>query len=64
MLSYSSYPSANIPTRITEVSATLLDNIFMRHSALNFTPAIVYSDISDYMPVALHFKHGVIKKTR
>ena len=62
MLSYSFYPSVNKPTRITEVSATLLDNIFIRQSALNFMSAIVYSDISDHMPVALHLKHSVIKK--
>jgi hypothetical protein len=39
------------PTRITATSATLIDNIFFNSIAYLFETAIIYSDISDHLPV-------------
>jgi len=42
-------PSVTIPTRVTEKSATLIDNIF---SSLTFQNSfVIVSDISDHLPV-------------
>ena len=54
LLSYNFLPTICQPTRITDFSATLIDNIFVSCSKLDYNLAIVYSDISDHLPVALH----------
>jgi len=43
--------SLNCPTRITETSATLIDNIITNASLINPLSCIVYSDISDHRSV-------------
>jgi len=52
LLSYSFVPLIRYPTRITETSATLIDNIFVNCINLDIDSSILYSDISDHLPVA------------
>lgn len=54
LLSYNFIPTIQNPTRISDISATLLDNIFVNCVKYKYSSAIVYSDISDHLPVALH----------
>ena len=61
MLSHSFFPTIRNPTRITETSATLLDNIFTNCIRNNFSAAVIYSDISDHLPVAVRIETGVPK---
>ena len=56
-------PMITVPTRITEYSMTLIDNIFMKIGANNIDDDVisgnVYSDISDHLPnfVLIKCKH-------
>lgn len=50
LASYSLYPSITKPTRITSVSATLIDNIFT-NSHTEQTSGIILTDISDHLPI-------------
>ncbi len=59
--SFSYLPTIHHPTRITESSATLLDNIFTNNFKFRMKSAIVYSDISDHLPVVLHVDMQVNK---
>ena len=43
------YPHINKPTRISNTSQTLIDNIFS-NVYFNSTNGILYSDISDHLP--------------
>ena len=54
LLSFSYLPSINRPTRITDHSSTLLDNIFIKAVDLQVESTIIYNDISDHFPVAIH----------
>jgi len=54
-ISQSFEPTIIHPTRITEHSATLIDNIFVNSLMYEFATAIVYSDISDNLPVVIYF---------
>jgi Endonuclease-reverse transcriptase len=51
---HSLFPCIHSPTRITTGSSTLLDNIFSNNLNQEFKSAIIYSDISDHFPVAIH----------
>ena len=53
MLSYSYRPTIDKPTRITTTSSTLIDNIFIRCFNLALKSAIIWTDISDHLPVIL-----------
>lgn len=53
MLSHSYFPTIHFPTRVTEHSATLLDNIFTNKINNVAKAGIVYSDISDHYPVLI-----------
>ena len=44
------YPHINKPTRISNTSQTLIDNIFS-NVYFNSTNGILYSDISDHLPI-------------
>jgi len=46
-------PTVTCPTRITETSATLIDNIITNASLINPLSCIIYSDISDHLSVYL-----------
>ena len=50
--SQSFYPTINKPTRITENSATVIDNILI-NDLHNHTAGVLVSDISDHLPVFL-----------
>jgi len=55
IFSHSFFPTINKPTRITEMSATLIDNIFTNFSSnYNLIPSIICSDISDHLPILLN----------
>ena len=53
LLSHSFLPMIRYPTRITETSATLLDNIFINSMYHDIDSAILYTDISDHLVVAV-----------
>lgn len=53
MLSYYMFPTIHRPTRISNNSATLLDNIFIDTVRNSYEAAIIYNDISDHLPVAV-----------
>ena len=53
-VSYSFEPLINSPTRITETSKSLIDNICVKSTCDNLSGAIV-CDISDYFPVFSFF---------
>ena len=63
LTSYSFMPTIFHPTRITANSATLIDNIFLNSIAYQFKTSIVYSDISDHLPVAIHINLNISKNT-
>jgi hypothetical protein len=63
LLSYSYFPTICNPTRITDSSATLIDNIFINTSNLILKSAIVYSDISDHLPIVIHMETNLTKNT-
>ena len=51
MTSNSLYPLISKPTRITYSTATLIDNIFTNNLELNMNSGILYTDLSDHLPV-------------
>jgi len=53
VLSHSFLPLIRYPTRITQNSATLFDNIFVNYVYHDIDSAIIYSDISDHSPIAV-----------
>ena len=53
-LSFNFLPTIKNPTRISDISATLIDNIFVSSVKCDYSSAIVYCDISDHLPTALH----------
>ena len=59
--SLSLIPVITKPTRITQESATLIDNIFTSNP-INFTSGIIISDISDHLPVFYHKKNVFLNK--
>jgi hypothetical protein len=61
LLSCNFLPTIHNPTRISDKSATLIDNIFVNCVKCKYSSAIVYSDISDHLPVALHLTANLPK---
>ena len=51
MYSLGLYPLIDKPTRITDTSATLIDNIFTNELHHNLISGILFNDISDNMPI-------------
>ena len=51
MYSLCLYPLIDKPTRVTESSATLIDNIFTNELRHNLTCGILFNDISDHLPI-------------
>ena len=62
MTVHSFVPTIHLPTRITEHSATLIDNIFVNSLVYKSESAIVYNDISDHLPVLLKINLKMPKK--
>ena len=51
MFSSSFFPLISRPTRITSRSATLIDNIFVNSLEDNFTSGLLFTDLSDHLPI-------------
>ena len=49
----------NKPTRVTDFSATLNDNIVTNVNLNNSFSYIIYADISDHFPVFLQTRHSL-----
>ena len=63
MCSFSLIPVITNPTRITETSATLIDNIFTNDLKSELNSGILYSDISDHFPVFTITNHSTVTQT-
>ena len=63
MMSFGLLPTITVPTRITERSMTLLDNIFMNYTQENFYTRAIYDDISDHLPVYINISYTETKNT-
>ena len=50
MMANSMYPAITKPTRITEYSATIIDNIYC-NTMLNSFTGIIYKEVSDHLPI-------------
>ena len=59
ILSHSFLPLITLPSRITENSANLLDNIFTNKAMDSYQGGLIYSSISDHLPV---FYLNIVKK--
>ena len=57
------YPLINKLTRITEDSATVIDNIITNNLMGNTISGILINDISEHLPVFVIIKHDVVKKS-
>ena len=51
MYSLGLYPLIDKPIRITDISATLIDNIFTNELRHHLTSGILINDISDHLPI-------------
>ena len=51
MLSKSFIPLTRKPTRISDTSSTLIDNIFVNSSFSDITSGIIVSDVTDHFPI-------------
>merc|ERR1711895_218510 len=45
------YPLVSLPTRITDATATLIDNIFTNNVDCRIASGLVMADISDHLPI-------------
>ena len=59
---YSFLTTVNKPTRITATSATLIDNVITNVCQSQFTPSILYADISDHLPIIIQTDSRFKKK--
>ena len=62
MFSSCFYPLITRPTRITNSSASLIDNIFVNNLEESFTSGILFTDLSDHLPV-FQFTGSIQHKT-
>ena len=62
MYSLGLYPLIDKPTRITDFSATLIDNIFTNELHHNITSGILFNDISDHLPIFAHCEFNVTRR--
>lgn len=62
--SYFLLPSISLPTRITETSGTLIDNIFFTPSQYNTTSGNLLVGLSDHLPQFLIFQQKFQRQTR
>ena len=53
LISYSLIPTITKPTRITHHTATLIDNIFTNDYNHNHSPGLLFTDITDHLPIFL-----------
>ena len=64
MYSFGLFSLITKPTRITETSATLIDTIFTNCIQNEFCSGIIYSDISDHMPIFCVKKGSVVTSVK
>ena len=67
MYSHSFMPLINKPTRVSNVSATLIDNIYCNdNDSNNYFKGIFYTDISDHFPIfCINLRnHSIIKTNK
>ena len=58
MFSLGMFPLISKPSRITDVSATLIDNIFTNELTYTITSGLLINDISDHLPVFAKCKYS------
>ena len=61
LYSLSLYPLIDIPSRITEYSATLIDNIFTNDLITDKLSGLIINDVSDHLPVFSIIKNNFDK---
>jgi hypothetical protein len=64
LYSYNVFPLINKPTRINNVSATLIDNIYCNNTHQEFLNGIFYTDITDHFPIFSIIPHVLNKEDR
>ena len=61
LFSLSIYPLIDRPSRITEYSATLIDNIFTNDLITDKLSGLIINDVSDHLPVFSIIKNNINK---
>lgn len=56
IISFGLLPTVTIPTRITQTTATLIDNIFVNQTKNEITSKVIFEDISDHLPILTAIK--------
>ena len=64
MYSLGLYPLIDKPTRITDISATLIENIFTNEMRHNITCGILFNDISDHLPIFALCEYQIRRNTK
>ena len=64
MYSLGLYPLIDKSTRITDISATLIDNIFTNELRHNITCGILFNDISDHLPIFALCEYQIRRNTK
>lgn len=64
MYSLGLYPLIDKPTRVTDISATLIDNIFTNELRHSLTCGILYNDISDHLPIFAVCEYQICRNTK
>ena len=63
LLSYKFLPYIIVPSRITQVTATCIDHIFLRKSnhdmLINITSGLIFNDLSDHLPCFISLKNEI-----
>jgi len=62
LLSYSLHPVITLPTRVTDSSATLIDNFLCDFSLLPMQACVIRYDISDHYPIALYLNDNELNQ--
>ena len=63
MCSYGFYPLISSPTRITNFTSTLIDNIFINEINTEMSSGIMINDISDHLPIFAMIKCSMKERT-
>ena len=64
MYSLGLYPLIDKPTRITYISATLIDSIFTNELLHNITCGILFNDINDHLPIFALYEYQIRRYTK
>ena len=54
LMSHQMLPTVTRPTRVTEFTATLIDNFFVNSMPDSYHTSILYDDLSDHFPILIH----------